>query len=85
MEGWTLALDLPVGPSALPAVLDDLDELVLEAGGRVYLAKDARLRPDAVRAMYPRLDDFLTVKQTYDPDQRLTSDLARRLNIGGHH
>ncbi len=85
MEGWTLALDLPVGPSALPGVLDDLDDLVLDAGGRVYLAKDARLRPDAVRAMYPRLDDFLTVKQTYDPDQRLTSDLARRLNIGGQH
>lgn len=85
MEGWTLALDLPVGPSALPVVLDDLDDLVLEAGGRVYLAKDARLRPDTVRAMYPRLEEFLAVKETYDPDQRLTSDLARRLNIGGHH
>jgi decaprenylphospho-beta-D-ribofuranose 2-oxidase len=83
MAGWTLALDLPVGPSSLPAVLDDLDELVLAAGGRVYLAKDARLRPDVVRAMYPRLGDFLAIKQQYDPHHRLTSDLARRLNLEG--
>lgn len=82
LAGWTLALDLPVGPTALPDVLDDLDEMVLEAGGRVYLAKDARLGPDALRAMYPRLNEFLTVKNTYDPDHHLTSDLARRLDLG---
>ncbi|MHB1209422.1 MAG: FAD-binding protein [Acidimicrobiales bacterium] len=83
VPGWTLALDLPVGPRSLPRVLDDLDEMVLEAGGRIYFAKDARLGPDKVRAMYPRLDEFLAVKHRVDPEGRLTSDLARRLNLVG--
>jgi len=83
IPGWTLALDLPVGPSALPQVLDDLDEMVLGAGGRIYFAKDARLGPDKIRAMYPRLDEFRALKQRVDPEGRLTSDLARRLHLLG--
>ena len=83
--GWTLALDLPVGPAKLPGVLDELDELVLAASGRVYLAKDARLAPATFAAMYPRIDDFLAVKARVDPEGHLTSDLARRLHLGFPH
>ena len=83
MPGWTLALDLPIGPASLPRLLDDLDEMVLLAGGRIYLAKDARLSPEKMRAMYPQLDAFLEVKNRVDPEHIVTSDLARRLNLVG--
>lgn len=83
LAGWTLALDLPVGPSALPGVLDDLDDVVASVGGRVYFAKDARLRAEHVGVMYPRLDEFLGVKARVDPKHQLTSDLARRLDLVG--
>jgi decaprenylphospho-beta-D-ribofuranose 2-oxidase len=54
---------------------------VLAHGGRVYLAKDSRLPAGTFRAMYPRLEEFLSVKREVDPSNRFTSDLARRLEI----
>ncbi|WP_375483609.1 FAD-binding protein [uncultured Jatrophihabitans sp.] len=80
VEGWTLAVDLPADP-ALHAVLDDCDELVAAAAGRVYLAKDARLRPDLVAGMYPRLDEWRAVRADLDPRGVFASDLARRLAL----
>jgi decaprenylphospho-beta-D-ribofuranose 2-oxidase len=83
LEGWTLALDLPVGPRRLPTILDELDAIVVHASGRIYFAKDSRLRFEYVPLMYPRLDEFLRVKSRVDPYSQLTSDLARRLGLVG--
>ena len=81
LPGWTLALDLPVGPAALPHVLDQLDHLVADAGGRIYLAKDSRLDPALFRHMYPRVEEFLAVKHQVDPHNIFVSDLSRRIGL----
>ena len=79
-DGYTLALDLPVR-DGLVEFLRDLDRVVLARGGRVYLAKDATTTPAAVRAMYPRLDEFRAIKARLDPRGVLSSSLARRLGL----
>jgi decaprenylphospho-beta-D-ribofuranose 2-oxidase len=81
VPGWTLALDLPAGHAGLGVLLDELDELVADAGGRVYLAKDARLRPDLLALMYPLLAQWQAVCRRVDPDATLASDLVRRLGL----
>lgn len=80
MPGWTLTVDLPI-EDGLDRLCNTLDEQVVAAGGRCYLAKDSRLGAGTFRQMYPRLDDFLAVRRRVDPGQMFTSDLARRLHL----
>ncbi len=79
--GWTLTVDFPASPGRLAGLLDELDRLVLDAGGRHYLAKDATAGPAIIRAGYPRLDEWKAVRSRVDPDGRWASDQARRLDL----
>ena len=78
--GWTLTLDLPV-VDGVAGLLADLDAMVLTAGGRVYLAKDAQTTPAMIGAGYPRLAEWRAVRDRVDPNRVFTSDLARRLDL----
>jgi decaprenylphospho-beta-D-ribofuranose 2-oxidase len=80
MKGYTLALDIPFSRE-VPELLHELDDIVRDSGGRVYLAKDAVLRPEVFAGLYPKLDQFRAIKQKLDPRGRLSSSLARRLRI----
>ena len=79
--GWTLTMDLPAGVHGLGDLLARLDGLVLDAGGRHYLAKDATGTPSMLRAEYPRLDEWLDVRRSVDPHGMWMSDQARRLDL----
>ncbi len=80
VRGYTLALDLPADTGLRP-FLQELDQLVLRHGGRVYLAKDAALSAETFAAMYPQLERFRALKRRLDPNGALSSSLARRLKI----
>ncbi len=79
--GWTLAIDMPAASRGLRRALEEADELVAGAGGRVYLAKDARMSAGMLDAMYPQLARFIEVRAQVDPDSTLRSDMARRLGL----
>jgi decaprenylphospho-beta-D-ribofuranose 2-oxidase len=79
--GWTLTLDVPAGTSGLAAMLHELDEVVLDAGGRHYMAKDSHTTADAIRRGYPRLAEWQAIRNSVDPEGVWQSDLGRRLGL----
>ncbi|MBL6630756.1 MAG: FAD-binding oxidoreductase [Ilumatobacteraceae bacterium] len=80
MPGWTLTMDLPA-TAEVASMLRGLDERVLAAGGRHYLAKDALVSPAVVSAGYPDLERFRSVRDRVDPNRVWCSDLSRRLGL----
>ncbi|MCY3623345.1 MAG: FAD-binding oxidoreductase [Gammaproteobacteria bacterium] len=81
LSGYTLALDFPMRPGTLE-LLDSLDEITTAHGGRVYLAKDARCRPDHVQESYADLPSFVDVRQGATSGTReFSSVMSRRLGL----
>jgi decaprenylphospho-beta-D-ribofuranose 2-oxidase len=81
LEGWSLSLDIPASAPDLRAVLDELDQALIDAGGRVYLAKDSRMRADLIPKMYPDVSRLAEVRSRFDPRDVVQSNLARRLGL----
>jgi len=79
-EGYTLALDFPVRAGLLE-FLDELDQVVLKYGGRLYMSKDARMKPEVLQAGYSRLDEFRAIVKKYNPSGKISSIQSRRLML----
>jgi len=77
-EGYTLAMDFAVR-KGLMEFLDKLDEIVLKYGGRLYMSKDARMKPGALQAGYPKLEEFKTIVRKYNGQNKFSSLQSDRL------
>jgi len=80
MKGYTLALDFPNTPD-MHHFLDELDQLVLNAKGRLYLTKDARMKPKTFSETYKNVDEFNRIVGRYNKSQRFNSHQSERLSI----
>jgi decaprenylphospho-beta-D-ribofuranose 2-oxidase len=80
MEGYTLALDFPVNSKTL-ALLERLDQITLDHGGRFYLAKDSRMSAATLRTSDQRVDDFQAHRQSKGFTSRFRSAQSERLSI----
>ncbi|MGH3913815.1 MAG: D-arabinono-1,4-lactone oxidase, partial [Pseudonocardiaceae bacterium] len=78
--GWTITVDFPIR-RGLARFCDRLDEQVLDAGGRLYLAKESRTAAATLARMYPRMDEWRKLRAAADPDGIFVSDLSRRLEL----
>ena len=79
-KGYTLALDFPVRKDLFP-FLDELDKIVLQYNGRLYLSKDARMNADVFWKSYENANQFQEIIKKYNPGFRINSVQARRLHI----
>ncbi|HVA12496.1 MAG TPA: FAD-binding oxidoreductase [Stellaceae bacterium] len=80
MEGYTLALDFPAGAKTL-ALFPELDAIVADHGGRVYLAKDAATSRGMIERGYPGLARFRALRAAVDPQGKFASLQSRRLGL----
>jgi FAD/FMN-containing dehydrogenase len=80
MEGYTLALDFKID-SSLFAFLDELDRIVLDYGGRLYLTKDARMSEATFKQSYPLWEQFQSVRHQYGAEKLFNSLQSQRLGL----
>ena len=78
MEGYTLALDFPANARTL-ALLDRLDTITLGHGGRIYLAKDARMAARTLHQSDPRAAEFAQMRRDAGLRDQFASAQSERL------
>lgn len=79
-EGYTLALDFPITPSTM-ALFAELDTVVNQFGGKLYLSKDVRMSKEMFFRGYIHAAEFVKIKKKYDPRATFQSLQSKRIGI----
>ncbi len=80
LEGYTLALDFKIQEGLFP-LLDELDRIVADLGGRIYLTKDVRMKPEIFRKGYPNWEKFVELRHKLGLEERFQSLQSKRLGV----
>ena len=80
MEGYSLSLDFKI-ENGLFELLEELDEIVLKYGGRIYLAKDVRVKKEVFEKGYPHIEKFRILRKKYKMNEKFNSLQSRRIEI----
>ena len=86
LDGFSFAMDYPVTPSnrqTLWRTLNDVSDMVCEAGGRFYPAKDAVIRPQDFQRAWgqERIAKFNGLRRRVDPEGVLRTEFATRVRL----
>lgn len=79
-KGYTLALDFKNQTNLFP-LLDKLDKIVMDNGGRVYLAKDARIKGQNFQSGYIKIKQFRKLRKLYNLNVKFQSYQSKRLGL----
>lgn len=79
-EGYTLALDFKVSDSVLK-LINILDKVVVDNGGKIYLTKDAIMSKETFRKCYPQWKEFEQIRSKYKATGKFVSQQSLRLGL----
>jgi FAD/FMN-containing dehydrogenase len=80
IEGYSLALDFKI-EKGLFKLLNELDEIVIKYGGRIYLAKDVRVSKNTFEKGYEKIELFREFRKDYQMDRKFNSLQSKRVDI----
>jgi decaprenylphospho-beta-D-ribofuranose 2-oxidase len=88
LDGYSMAMDIAVSKNqrrreSLWRLCQDMAEVVLDAGGRFYYAKDAVLMGSSFTRVHGEdaVAKFRALKEKWDPQRTLQTDLSRRMGV----
>ena len=80
IEGITLALDFRINEETLN-LIRELDAMVVEWGGKIYLTKDALMSEQTFKSTYPKWHEFEGIREKYGAIGRFASTQSQRLGL----